>query len=878
MLVADVLIFEGRNYYSHKPAAKVTVDLESLAGKESKEFAGFEGRLLATLPGLAGHACAGQAGGFVSRLRDGTYFGHILEHIILELQAQVGYDITFGKTRQTGRPGTYEVVFEYGLAVLVRPLVELAVKLVEAAIAGKSLVMTEHLAHLRKIAAQADLGPSTRAIVQAARKRGISVRRVGNDSLVQLGTGKNLRRVQATLGPYSSCLAADVACDKSMTKLILSKAGIPVPFGLTVETPEEAVEAWRLVGRPVAIKPRDGNQGKGVSLNLNTIEEVEDAFSFAQRYGAKVIVEEYIEGKHYRLLVVDTTLVAAAERIPAQVIADGHRTVEELIALANEDPLRGEKHEKPLTRMQLDDLALTVLRRQGLTPHSIPRQGQVVMLRDSANLSTGGVAIDVTDQVHPTIRHLAERVSRIMGLDIAGIDMVVKDIAEHFSTGSVIEVNAAPGIRMHLYPSQGKARDVASAILDMIYPPGSASEIPLVAVTGTNGKTTTTRLIAACLRRRFKHVGMTTSAGIYVDDDLLVSGDTTGPWSANVVLGDPIVEAAVLEVARGGILRGGLGYDLADVAVVTNIAADHLGQDGVDTLEDLARVKGLVTESVRPQGSVVINAEDHFCRQLGALSKRHQIMFSTVANHHLLEHLGRGGKAVYATSEDLLLTQGSDIACSIPLTDIPLTFRGLAIHNIANCTAAAAALWALGMEFADIRATLTTFLPDLRSNPGRQNIIQVAGRTVMIDYGHNVAGIEAIGSLVRQLCTGRVIGVVCAPGDRSDELIRSLGAAAGKAFSEVFIKEDLDLRGREPGETARLIKAGLEKSGLPESRTHVELEERKALTAAIELAQSHDLVVIFYESLELTLELLADYEKRAEKQPEEMVVAGVVGR
>ena len=878
MRVPEVLIFEGKNIYSHRPTARVTIELEDLCDRESVEFAHFNALLLDHLPGLVKHSCSGREGGFVTRLQEGTYFGHIVEHIILELQSLLGYNKSFGKTRYAGKPGCYYVVFEYGLAPVVQPLVDLAVQVVERLLTHQEVNIAESLEVLRRRKAEAELGPSATAIVTAAKQRGISVRRLGHESLIQLGTGKYLRRVQATVGPYTSCIAADIACDKSMTKLLLSKAGIPVPFGLTVSNPKEAVEAWRLVGRPVAIKPSDGNQGKGVSLNLDSPAEVEAAFELALRFGSKVIVEEYIEGKHYRLLVVGDRLIAVAERIPAHVIGDGVHTIRELVAIANCDPLRGDKHEKPLTRMQLDDLSATVLKKQGQSPESVPVEGLLVYLRDSANLSTGGTAIDVTDDVHYSIRSLAVRVARIIGLDVAGIDMVLRDISEPLDLGSVIEVNAAPGIRMHLYPSQGKSRDVAGAIVEMIYPPGHPTEIPVVAVTGTNGKTTTSRLIAACLRRKYTHVGMATSAGIYVDEQMVVSGDTTGPWSANVVLADPLVEAAVLEVARGGIIRGGLGYDFADVAVVTNISADHLGQDGVESLADLAHIKGLVTEAVRDNGYVVINASDSWCYQLGVQSKRSLVLFSSEINDAIIQQLAGGGRAVYVGENKLIFADGSDVLKRIGVDEIPLTFRGVAKHNIENCAAAAAAVWALGIDLAEIEMMLKDFMPDLKSNPGRQNLITVAGVNVMIDYGHNVAGVKAVGTLARRLCQGQLIGVLCAPGDRTDLAIKSLGTAAAEFFTRVFVKEDNDLRGRPSGEAASLIKEGLLIGEMDQDMIVVALDERSALQQALNLSSTEDLLVVFYESLEHTLELLAELEHSMPMRQKQMVVAGVVGR
>ena len=856
MKVLDIRVFEGRNIYAHFPVAKVIVNLDGLSQRESAEFAGFAERLMRMLPGLKEHRCAGSLGGFAERLQSGTYFGHVLEHVFLELQGRCGAVKNYGQTRHAGTDGLYAVVVEYACAETVAPLMELGIEVIVACLYGSQMELTERLNLIAAKIADSQLGPSTSAIAEAAKKRGISVRRVGPESLLQLGTGCLARRVQATVGPKTACLAADIAGDKSMTKYILAKAGVPVPFGWTVTTVEEALEAWSLIAKPVAIKPSDGNQGRGVSLNLNSEEEVREGYEQARRHSRKLIVEEYIVGRHYRVLVVDGRLVAAAERIPAHVVGDGCSTIQELVAVTNRDPLRGEKHEKPLTRMTVDELVLGVLRKQGHAPTSVPALGEVVLLRGSANLSTGGTATDVTEQVHPGVNELMVRVARLIGLDIAGIDLVMPDISCPPTQGAVIEVNAAPGIRMHLYPSRGQARDVAGAIVEMMYPPGSRSEIPLVTVTGTNGKTTTTRLIAAGLRRVYGHVGCATSTGIYINDHLVVSGDTTGPWSAGVLLGDPVVEAAALEVARGGIIRGGLGYDRADVAVVTNVTEDHLGQDGVLDLDELCHVKTLVAEAVRPGGRVVVNAENAYSLRAGERSGREQVLFAARSTRLLRDHLAQGGCAVFVEDGKFRVASGSDTLLTLAVGDVPLTFGGKARHNIENCAAAAAALFSLGVPLGDVAAMLKEFRPDLVHNPGRQNIINVAHASVMVDYGHNAHGVECMAELARGLCRGRLMGVVCAPGDRSDESIIKLGQVAGEKFDFVCIKEDKDLRGRRPGEVATLLCAGA--SAMRDaSEVVVVLDERQALRESIARATEDDLVLVFYESLDLTLSHLS---------------------
>lgn len=852
MKVLDLKVFEGRNIYAHFPVSKITVDLGNLAQRESVEYEGFVERLECLLPGLRDHQCAGHAGGFVERLRSGTYFGHVLEHVFLELQALSGVAKNFGQTRQVDDGSVYVVVVEHACPEAVAPLTALSVELIQACLAAQEMDLAGRLAVIRAQVAAGQLGPSTAALAVAAQQRGISVRRLGIDSLLQLGTGCFARRVQATVGHQTSCIASDIAADKTMTKYILAKAGVPVPFGYTVNKPEEALEAWATIAKPVAIKPSDGNQGRGVSLNVNSSEEVREAFVLAKRHGSKLIVEEYIVGKHYRVLVVGGKLIAAAERIPAHVVGDGQRSIQELVDIVNQDPRRGEKHEKPLTRMVIDELALGVLRKQGHAPTTVPAHGETVFLRGSANLSTGGTATDVTDAVHPSVAELMERVARLIGLDIAGIDLVMPDIACSFTQGAIIEVNAAPGIRMHLYPSQGQARDVAGAIMDMIYPLNSQTEVPLVTVTGTNGKTTTTRLIASGLRRVYAHVGYATSAGVYINDRLLVSGDTTGPWSAGVLLGDPLVEAVALEVARGGIIRGGLGYNLADVAVVTNVTEDHLGQDGVRDLEELCHVKALVAEAVRPGGKVVVNAENAYSLRAGHRSGREMVLFAREANPLLDKHLRQGGRAVFVADGSFLVMHGRDLLLTLPTEEVPLTFGGKARHNVENCAAALAALYSLGVPLEESREALRQFKPDLVHNPGRQNVIKVAHASVLIDYGHNATGVECVAELARELCRGRLMGVVCAPGDRTDECIVKLGQVAGERFDALHIKEDKDLRGRQAGEVATLLCRGALASR-SSTDVAVVLDERQALRESLAAATEDDLVVVFYESLEATL-------------------------
>lgn len=858
----ELRVFPGRNVYIHRPAALLLLDLEEYAGRESKVFPGFNERLLQILPGLESHSCAlGRPGGFSHRLHSGTYLGHVLEHVILELQELLGLDVRYGKTRGTDQWGVYEVVFECPCGGLAEMLVDVGLDLIHTLLAGLHYDLPSALKRLRQRQAEVDLGPSTKALWNAARRRGISVRRIGEGSLLQLGTGRFARRVQATLTDRTSCLAADMAGDKELTKLILRAAGIPVPRGKVVHSSAEAVQTWHELKCPVVIKPCDGNQGRGVSLNLDSEQEVLRGYAIAARFSSRVLVEEYIPGRHFRLLVVDGRLVAASERIPAHVVGNGRDPIVVLVEQVNQDPQRGEDHEKPLTKIVIDDIVHQVLARQGYSLQSVPAAGAVVWLRENANLSTGGTAVDVTDQVHPLVAATVVRAVRLIGLDVAGVDVVTSDISLPFDwgKGAIIEVNAAPGIRMHHYPVAGEERDVASQIIASLFPPGTPSEIPIVAVTGTNGKTTTCRLLAHVLQQCYETVGLTSTAGIYHNNQLLVPGDTTGPWSTGVLLSDPLVDVAVLELARGGLLRGGLAYDSCDVAVLTNITEDHLGQDNLDSLEDLAWVKSLVLESVKPQGYAVINGDDGPSVELLSRQKSNVILFSLQAdNVQVRRHLGVGGRAVFVQDGQICFAEGDKLEPLMSVEAVPITFNGKASYNVANALAACAALWGLGVERSLIKQGLASFLPNAEHNPGRQNLVTIGKQSVLIDYAHNPASIEGLTRLARTLTTGQLIGVIAAPGDRRNSLLFAVGEAAGRGFDRLFIKEDRDRRGRGPGEVADILRQGALAAGLSPAAIQVCLEERTALWAAFAAAQPEDLIVVLYEDWDYTNSLLAE--------------------
>ncbi len=864
MRILEIRAYEGLNIHSHKPVVEMWLDLGEYRELETKAITGFNDRLLALFPGLWEHHCAlGKPGGFVERLKEGTLLGHVVEHVALELQTLAGMSVTYGKTRQSKTPGVYRVVVSYRSKEAGIKAVRAAVRLVEAVLEDKEYDPEEEVRKIKNVALRTGLGPSTAAIAGAAKERGIPVLRLSEElSLLQLGYGKYQKRVQATVTQGTGCIAVDLACDKTLTKKILSEAGVPVPAGILARTRAEALRAAERLGYPVVVKPRNGNQGKGVSLNLTSEKEVNAAFELAKNYGETVIVEKFVPGKHYRVLVVGDQVVAASERIPAQVVGDGEHTIRELIVLTNQDPQRGEEHEKPLTKIKIDPVVLMVLARQNLTMNYIPEKGEKVRLRENANLSTGGTAVDVTDEIHPENSWLAVRAARLIGLDVAGVDLVARDIATPItpSNGAVIEVNACPGIRMHHYPSKGKARDAGRAIVDYLFPPGIPSRIPVVSITGTNGKTTVTRLVSHILREAGLTPGMTTSDGIYIGEKRVLAGDTTGPRSARVVLTDPTVDVAVLETARGGILRGGLGYDQSEVGVLLNVTEDHLGQDEIDTLEQLVDVKSLVLEAVRIGGWVVLNANDSRLLQLkDRVCRKRRLLYFSAAEGNLTihKHLAQGGSAVYIKNEHVVMGDKNEEVALLRVTEIPITHQGKVAHNIENAVAAVAVARALGIDREVIKRGLMTFT----SNPGRFEFEDINGVKLVIDYGHNEAGYTRVLQAVAQLKPARKVGVIGVPGDRCDESIRKVGKLAGRGFDFIYIKEDQDLRGRKPGEVAGLLAEGALEVGMKEDEMEIILSEAEAVGTALRRAGPGDLVVVFHEKLDRVKKAVAEFKR-----------------
>ncbi|MDN5331025.1 MAG: cyanophycin synthetase [Tepidanaerobacteraceae bacterium] len=869
MKIVDIRALEGPNIYSPKPVIRMLVDVGKWDDVSTKDIEGFKERILEKLPGLAQHHCCfDRPGGFLIRLEEGTYLPHVIEHVALELLNLLGQDVKFGRARRWEKT-TYSIVFGYEGKYAALEAGKFAVRLVEDIVCGKEADLRGELTRIERYSAEMELGPSTSAIEREAKSRGIPVTRIGDGSLLILGYGAFQKRVEATLTNCTSCVAVDIACDKILTKKMLSLAGIPVPEGVLVYTEEEAAKAARELGYPVVVKPADGNQGKGVSLNLKSEKEVREAFHIAFGYSPKVLVENYIRGRHYRLLVVDRKFVCAAERIPAHVVGDGIHSIRELTEMVNSDPRRGEGHEKPLTKIKIDPVVQRVLSKNGYTLDSIPENGQIVLLRENCNLSTGGTAKDVTDLVCPENKVLAERAAAVVGLDVAGIDITTEDISVPIekSGGAVIEVNAAPGIRMHLYPSEGEPRPAAKAIVDMLFPE-NPPKFPLVAVTGTNGKTTTVRMIAGILSHHGLKVGMTCTDGVYIGELCIKKGDCSGPESARMVLLDPSVEAAVLEIARGGLIRGGLSYDMADVGIITNITGDHLGQDGVHTIEDLIFVKSLVAEQVKPEGYAVLNADDIATVEVRKRLKGNVIFFSLEEDNLVLrKHLCEGGRGVYVRDGVIVLHSEETLLPLVKVAKIPATMGGKAKHNAQNALAAVAAGWALGVPLETIKKALCAFKCDESNNPGRLNIIDGGRVRIILDYGHNPAAIEAVIATAKAMNPARMIGVIASPGDRMDDAIVMLGQVAGRGFQRLVIKEDEDLRGRRPGEVASLLLQGALSAGLKKEQIDVILKESEAIAFALENAQEGDLVVIFYEKYEAAVKTIRETLKRSMESP-----------
>jgi cyanophycin synthetase len=865
MRILKIQTLRGPNYWSirrHKLIV-MRLDLENLAETPSNEIPGFYEGLVDALPSLEGHYCSpGCRGGFLMRVREGTMMGHIVEHVALELQELAGMHVGFGRTRETSTPGVYQVVIEYLNEEAGRYAGRAAVRLCQSIIdRGRypKAELEQDIQDLKDFCRDASLGPSTEAIVREAEKRGIPWMQLGARFLIQLGYGVNQKRMQATMTDKTGILGVELACDKEATKRILAGAGVPVPKGTVISFLDDLEEAIEYVGGyPIVIKPLDGNHGRGITIDIRTWEEAEAGYEAARQVSRSVIVERYYVGRDHRVLVVDGKVVAVAERVPAHVVGNGRSSIAELIEETNLDPNRGEGHDNILTKIELDRTSYQLLERQGYTINSIPPKGTICYLRATANLSTGGSAVDRTDEIHPETVWLAQRVVKIVGLDIAGLDIVTSDISRPLRDvdGVIVEVNAAPGFRMHVAPSQGIPRNVAGAVMDMLFPSEQSSTIPILSVTGTNGKTTTTRLLAHIYKQTGKVVGYTTTDGTYIGEYLVEAGDNTGPQSAHLILQDPTVEVAVLETARGGILRSGLGFEAANVGVVLNVAADHLGIGDIDTIEQLANLKSVVAEAILPDGYAVLNADDRRVAAMAEKTKANVAYFTMNPDSELVrKHIQKGGVAAVYENGYLSIVKGDWTHRIERAEQIPLTMGGRAPFMIANALAASLAAFVQNVTIEQIRAGLKTFRASVSQTPGRMNLFDLGKHHALVDYAHNPASYEALGAFVRNWTTGQRIGVVGGPGDRRDEDFITLGKLAAEIFDYIIVKEDDDTRGRPRGSACKLIAQGITQVK-PNARFESILDETQAINKGLDMAPENSLVVILPESVSRAIKLI----------------------
>ncbi len=866
MKILKIQTLRGPNYWSirrHKLVV-MRLDLEDLAEKPTNEIPGFYEGLIKILPSLEEHFCSpGCRGGFLSRVKEGTMMGHVIEHVALELQGLGGMSVGFGRTRETATSGIYQVVIEYVEEQAGRYAARAAVRLCQSIVEKGIYPFSElekDVQDLKEILAENSIGPSSETIVKEALARGIPWLQLPARSVIQLGYGCYQKRLQATLSSHSNVLAVELACDKEGTKKMLGAAGIPVPKGTVVKYVDELEEAIEdLGGYPIVTKPLDGNHGRGITINIQNWEDAQEAFtaaSSASKNGS-VIVERFYAGRDHRILVVNGKLIAVAERIPAHVIGDGKSNIQELIEETNNDPNRGEGHQNVLTKIELDRTSWQLLAKQGYTLDTVLSENKICYLKATANLSTGGIAVDKTDEIHPENIWIAERVVKIIGLDIAGIDVVTPDISKPLSEvdGVIVEVNAAPGFRMHVSPSKGLPRNVASPVIDMLFPPGSNHSVPIISLTGTNGKTTTTRLTAHLFKQTGKMVGYTTTDGTYIGDHLVEKGDNTGPQSAQLILQDPTVEIAVLETARGGILRSGLAFAQCDVGVVLNVAADHLGIGDINTVGDMAHLKSVVVEAVSPNGYAILNAEDELVVKMGEKVKGKIAYFSLNYDNEIVKnHIKEGGIAAVYENGYLSILRGDWTLRIEQAINVPLTMGGKAPFMIANALAACLAAYCQGVTIDEIRAALTTFRASVGQTPGRMNLFDLGKYHILLDYAHNPHSYEALGGFVRNW-TGKKIGIIGAPGDRRREDFIMLGKLSAGIFDQIIIKEDNDNRGAERGSVAKYISQGI-KDEDPKCDYETILDEKKAINVVLDEAPEGSLVVILPETVDGALSLI----------------------
>lgn len=884
MKILATNVYLGPSLYAHFPVIRHQVDIGVLEAWPSVRLGpNFIDGLVEALPGLSNHGCSyGEPGGFLRRLREdeGTWMAHIWEHCAIEMQNMAGSDVSFGKTRGSGEVGQYNMVFQYkqrevgleaariSMQLLLHLLPDDLKETIESEL-EEDFDFAEERDDFIRFAQRKELGPSTASLVKAAEEREIPYLRLNKYSLVQFGHGRYQQRIQATITSKTPHIAVEISCDKEDTHNLLRDLGLPVPQQHMVSSERQAARAASRIGYPVVVKPLDANHGRGVSINLMEEDQVRTAFDVAleSARGRHVLVESFIEGMDHRMLVVHNKLVAVAKRVPGHVVGDGESSIARLVEIVNQDPRRGIGHEKVLTRLELDHQAESLMKKGGVDANTILPKGEVFFLRSTANLSTGGTAIDMTDRVHPENREMAVRAIQAVGLDIGGVDFLTPDITKSYKDvgGAIVEVNAAPGFRMHVAPSEGEPRDVAGAVMEMLFPSGSPRRVPVVSITGTNGKTTTSRMLGHILKTAGHTVGMTSTDGVYIDGSLSVKGDMTGPASAHIVLRDPTIDVAVLETARGGLLRSGLGFRRCDVSACLNVSSDHLGLKGIDTLDQLAELKRVPIEIARD--TAVLNADDERCLNMADYTEAEHVCYVTMNPAHALvkAHIRAGGRAVVleqGIGGDMITLYDKSTHYQLLWTHlIPATMDGKATHNVQNAMFAAAMAFSIGKSLDDIRHGLQTFSATIFQAPGRMNVFDEHPFRVILDYGHNAAAIASISQLVSRLeVSGRRICVLAAPGDRRDEDIRAIATEAAGHYDHYICKADDSRRGRGPDEVPEMLRQQLLESGIKKRRISVVPDEVEAVKASLDMAAKGDLVVIFGDNIERCWNQVAGHE------------------
>ena len=870
MKILSINTMRGPNYWSvrrHKLIVMV-LDLEEMEALPSNKIKGFSKRLETMFPTMYEHRCSiGTAGGFFQRVKEGTWMGHIIEHIALEIQTLAGMDVGFGRTRGYGEKGVYSVVFAYMEEKVGRFAAEIAVKICEALVKEEDYDLADDLQQMRVIRDDERLGPSTGSIVEEAVSRGIPWIRLNKYSLCQLGYGANQKRIQATVTSETSSIGVELACDKEDTKYLLEQAGVEVPRGDIIRRENSLEETCNYVGYPLVIKPVRGNHGRGITVNIMSYEEALVGFHLAKEISRAIIIEKYIVGDDYRLLVINNLLVATAVRTPAHIVGDGKLNIQELVDEVNKDPRRGYGHEKELTQITINDLTKSIIKAKGYTLDTVIEKDERLILKDTANLSTGGTAKDVTDIVHPANVSMAERISKIIDLDICGIDIMTTDITKPLSEtgGAVLEVNAGPGFRMHLAPTTGLPRNVAVPVIDKLFPKGNTGRIPIISITGTNGKTTTTRLLAHIAKMSGYRVGYTTSDGVYIQNRLLMKGDCTGPASTEFVLKDPTVNFAVLECARGGLLRAGLGFKKCDVGIVTNVTADHLGLKGIHTIEQLAKVKGVIPETVLPDGYAILNADDDLVYDMRRSVDCNVALFSMDENNPRIRALQRkGGITGIYENGYITICRGTWKMRIMKAADIPLTYGGKAKFMIQNILPAVIAANVQGISIEDTKAALETFIPSPSQTPGRLNLFKFNDFTILLDYAHNPAGMRALQQFIDNLdATIRVV-IIAGIGDRRKEDNNEMGSIAAEMFDEIIIRQDKKLRGKTEKELIKMLDDGIKMKD-PNKKITIIPSEKEAITYAIRNAVKGSLIVLCSDVIPDALDLVKKFKEQDAK-------------